>query len=133
MSMTRRGLLAGAAALVASTPQRRRSDSGCCSIPRCRGRLLLPAAEDRGYLKEAGLQVSFSSGGGAAVIVPQVRDGAYDAGYGDITALIEPHRARPRGTPAPLLSTRPSTARPSPSPWMRADRSVRPPISRAAG
>ncbi len=90
MSMTRRGLLAGAAALVAST----------AAAQAKRLRLLLNTslsgpvsffllAEDRGYLKEAGLQVSFSSGGGAAVIVPQVRDGAYDAGYGDITALID--------------------------------------------
>ncbi len=90
MSMTRRGLLAGAAALVAST----------AAAQAKRIRLLLNTslsgpvsffllAEDRGYLKEAGLQVSFSTGGGAAVIVPQVRDGTYDAGYGDITALID--------------------------------------------
>jgi NitT/TauT family transport system substrate-binding protein len=46
-------------------------------------------AEDRGYLKEAGLSVAFSSGGGAAVVVPQVRHGSYDAGYGDMSALIE--------------------------------------------
>ncbi len=76
MSMTRRGLLAGAAALVAST----------AAAQAKRIRLLLNTslsgpvsffllAEDRGYLKEAGLQVSFSTGGGAAVIVPQVRTG----------------------------------------------------------
>lgn len=46
-------------------------------------------AEDRGYLKQAGLSVAFSPGGGAAVVVPQVRHGAYDAGYGDVSALIE--------------------------------------------
>ena len=46
-------------------------------------------AEDRGYLKQEGLSVAFSSGGGAAVVVPQVRHGTYDAGYGDMTALIE--------------------------------------------
>lgn len=46
-------------------------------------------AEDRGYLREAGLRVALSPGGGAAVIVPQVRHGTYDAGYGDISALIE--------------------------------------------
>ena len=46
-------------------------------------------AEDRGYLRQEGLDVAFSQGGGAAVIVPQVKPGAFDAGYGDISALIE--------------------------------------------
>lgn len=46
-------------------------------------------AEDRGYLRDEGLSVSFSSGGGAAVVVPQVQHGVYDAGYGDVSALIE--------------------------------------------
>jgi NitT/TauT family transport system substrate-binding protein len=46
-------------------------------------------AEDRGYLREAGVEAVFSSGGGAAVVVPQVRSGGYDVGYGDISALIE--------------------------------------------
>ena len=46
-------------------------------------------ADDRGHLRDEGLSVAFSGGGGAAVIVPQVRHGSYDAGYGDISALIE--------------------------------------------
>lgn len=46
-------------------------------------------AEDRGYLAQEGLTVAFSQGGGAAVVVPQVRPGAYEAGYGDISAMIE--------------------------------------------
>ena len=46
-------------------------------------------AQDRGYLGDEGLDVVLSSGGGAAVIVPQVKHGTYDAGYGDISALIE--------------------------------------------
>ncbi|MGL4324387.1 MAG: ABC transporter substrate-binding protein [Beijerinckiaceae bacterium] len=46
-------------------------------------------AEDKGYLRAAGLSVNFSPGGGAAVVVPHVRHGTYDAGYGDISALIE--------------------------------------------
>ncbi|MGL4240715.1 MAG: ABC transporter substrate-binding protein [Beijerinckiaceae bacterium] len=53
-------------------------------------------AEDRGYLKESGLSVAFSAGGGAAVVVPQVRHGSYDAGYGDMTALIERIARGPR-------------------------------------
>ena len=46
-------------------------------------------AEDRGYLRQEGLETALSTGGGAAVVVPQVRPGAYEAGYGDISALIE--------------------------------------------
>lgn len=46
-------------------------------------------AEDRGYLMEEGLSVEFSPGGGAAVVVPQMQHGRFDAGYGDISALIE--------------------------------------------
>lgn len=46
-------------------------------------------AADKGYLGEAGLNVEFSPGDGAAAVVPKVRAPAYDAGYGDITALIQ--------------------------------------------
>lgn len=46
-------------------------------------------AQDRGYLRDEGLDIVLSSGGGAAAIVPQVQQGAYDAGYGDLSALIE--------------------------------------------
>ena len=46
-------------------------------------------AEDKGYLGEEGLHVSFAPGDGAAAIVPRVRAGDFDLGYGDITALIE--------------------------------------------
>ncbi len=46
-------------------------------------------AEDRGYVREAGLELVLAQGGGAAVVVPQVEPGRFDAGYGDISALIE--------------------------------------------
>lgn len=46
-------------------------------------------AEDRGYLRAQGLDIRLSGGPGAAAMVPMVRDGAYDIGYGDISALIE--------------------------------------------
>ena len=46
-------------------------------------------AEEFGYLREAGASLTFSPGGGAAVIVPQVVTGTFDLGYGDMTALIE--------------------------------------------
>lgn len=46
-------------------------------------------AEDRGYFREQGLDIRLSGGPGAPAMVPMVRDGAYDIGYGDISALIE--------------------------------------------
>ncbi|MFM6993397.1 MAG: ABC transporter substrate-binding protein [Rhodoferax sp.] len=46
-------------------------------------------AQDRGYLRREGLELQLSGGPGAAAMVPLVRDGAYDFGYGDISALIE--------------------------------------------
>lgn len=46
-------------------------------------------AEDRGFLRDAGIELALSQGGGAAVVVPQVELSRYDAGYGDMCALIE--------------------------------------------
>jgi NitT/TauT family transport system substrate-binding protein len=46
-------------------------------------------AQERGYLREEGLDVAFSAGPGAAAVVPMVRDGGFEVGYGDINALIE--------------------------------------------
>lgn len=46
-------------------------------------------AQDRGYLQQAQLDVQFSAGPGAAAMVPMVKEGSFDAGYGDISALIE--------------------------------------------
>ena len=46
-------------------------------------------AEDRGFLRHAGIEMALSQGGGAAVVVPQVGPARYDAGYGDMCALIE--------------------------------------------
>jgi NitT/TauT family transport system substrate-binding protein len=46
-------------------------------------------AQDRGYLRDEGLDVGFNAGPGAAAMVPMVREGAYEVGYGDINALIE--------------------------------------------
>lgn len=46
-------------------------------------------ADERGYLREHGLTFDFVEGAGAAGIVPQVKAPDFDAGYGDMTALIE--------------------------------------------
>jgi NitT/TauT family transport system substrate-binding protein len=46
-------------------------------------------AQERGHLRDEQIELQLSSGPGAAAMVPMVRDGAYDAGYGDLSALIE--------------------------------------------
>lgn len=46
-------------------------------------------ADDKGYFEQAGLDLEFAEGPGAAAMVPEVVHGKYDIGYGDVTALIE--------------------------------------------
>jgi len=46
-------------------------------------------ADDRGYLREEGIELEFTPGDTAANAVPKVASGAYDVGYGDMNALIE--------------------------------------------
>ena len=41
-------------------------------------------AQDRGYLKAAGLDAEFVAGDGAAAIVPRVGAEGFDFGYGDL-------------------------------------------------
>lgn len=63
-------------------------------------------AQERGHLREEQLDVQFSSGPGAAAMVPLVREGAYEAGYGDISALIERiARGAPNEGPVALFTT----------------------------
>jgi NitT/TauT family transport system substrate-binding protein len=46
-------------------------------------------AEDRGYFRDEGIEIAFDQGNGSGAAVPQVQNGAYDMGFGDINALIE--------------------------------------------
>jgi NitT/TauT family transport system substrate-binding protein len=59
-------------------------------------------AEDLGYLKEAGVEVVFDQGDGSGAAVGKVASGAYDAGFGDINALIQLVASRPAGGDTPL-------------------------------
>ncbi|QQP87568.1 ABC transporter substrate-binding protein [Skermanella sp. TT6] len=45
-------------------------------------------AEDKGYFKAEGLDVTIDQGEGSAASVTKVATGAYDAGFGDVNALI---------------------------------------------
>jgi NitT/TauT family transport system substrate-binding protein len=56
-------------------------------------------AQDRGYFKQEGLDVIFDQGNGCGAAVPQVANGAYDMGFGDINALIELAAKKPDEAP----------------------------------
>ena len=56
-------------------------------------------ADDRGYFKQEGIEVTFDQGNGSGAAVPQVANGAYDAGFGDINALIELAAKKPDEAP----------------------------------
>lgn len=45
-------------------------------------------ADDRGYFRDEGLKVAFTEGDTMANVVPRLTTGAYDAGYGDMNALL---------------------------------------------
>lgn len=63
-------------------------------------------AQDRGYFREEGLELRFTAGPGAAAMVPLVRDGAFEFGYGDISALIERiARSAPGTGPVAIFTT----------------------------
>ena len=46
-------------------------------------------AQDKGYFKAQGLDVQFDQGEGSGASIPKVAAGAYQAGFGDLNALIE--------------------------------------------
>src|SRR3954452_18245327 len=56
-------------------------------------------AQDRGYFKQEGLEVSFDQGNGSGAAVPLGADGTYDMGFGDINALIELAAKKPEEAP----------------------------------
>jgi NitT/TauT family transport system substrate-binding protein len=56
-------------------------------------------ADDKGYFKEEGLEVTLDQGNGSGAAVPLVANGTYDAGFGDINALIEMAAKRPEDAP----------------------------------
>lgn len=56
-------------------------------------------ADDEGWFRDAGLEVEFTPGDTMANAVPRLADGPYDAGYGDMNALIECAAAQPDAAP----------------------------------
>jgi NitT/TauT family transport system substrate-binding protein len=56
-------------------------------------------AQDRGYFKDNGLDVTMDQGNGSGAPIPLVANGTYDVGFGDINALIEFAAKRPQDAP----------------------------------
>ncbi len=56
-------------------------------------------ARDKGYFEAAGLDVAIDQGDGSAASVSHVMSGAYDAGFGDINAVIQNAAQRPGQQP----------------------------------
>src|SRR5947208_4448989 len=56
-------------------------------------------ADDRGYLKAEGLEVTMDQGNGSGAAVPLVANGTYDIGFGDVNALIELAARKPEDAP----------------------------------
>lgn len=56
-------------------------------------------AQEKGYFREAGLNVTIDQGDGSANTVTRIMGGAYDAGFGDMIAIIQQAAARPGEQP----------------------------------
>ncbi len=56
-------------------------------------------AQDKGYFKEEGLDVEIDQGEGSSASITKVAAGAYQAGFGDINALISMAATRPSDAP----------------------------------
>lgn len=60
-------------------------------------------AQDKGYFKEEGLDVELDQGEGSAASIPKVASGAYQAGFGDLNALIDLASKRPADAPVAVF------------------------------
>ncbi|WP_315831868.1 ABC transporter substrate-binding protein [Bradyrhizobium prioriisuperbiae] len=56
-------------------------------------------AREKGYLREEGIELVIDQGEGSAAVTSRVMSGAYDAGFGDINAIIEMAAKRPGEAP----------------------------------
>ncbi|UEM23085.1 ABC transporter substrate-binding protein [Skermanella mucosa] len=56
-------------------------------------------ARDKGYFRDEGLEVTIDQGEGSAATVTRIMSGAYDAGFGDINAVIQQAAQKPGEAP----------------------------------
>ncbi len=52
-------------------------------------------ARDKGYYKAEGLNVVIDQGEGSGATVTRIMGGAYDAGFGDVNAIIQNASQKP--------------------------------------
>ncbi len=56
-------------------------------------------AQEKGYFRDEGLDVTIDQGEGSAATVTRIMSGAYDAGFGDINAIIQQAAQKPAEAP----------------------------------
>jgi NitT/TauT family transport system substrate-binding protein len=56
-------------------------------------------AKDKGFFKDEGLNVTIDQGEGSGATVTRIMSGAYDAGFGDVNAIIQNASTRPQDAP----------------------------------
>lgn len=56
-------------------------------------------AKDKGYFAKEGLDVTIDQGEGSAAAITRVMTGSYDAGFGDINAIVQNAATRPADAP----------------------------------
>jgi len=56
-------------------------------------------AQEKGYFRDAGLSLTIDQGDGSANTITRIMSGAYDAGFGDMNAIIQQAAARPGEQP----------------------------------
>jgi NitT/TauT family transport system substrate-binding protein len=56
-------------------------------------------AKDKGFFKEEGLNVVIDQGEGSGATVTRIMSGAWDAGFGDVNAIIQNASTRPEESP----------------------------------
>src|SRR6266851_1687707 len=56
-------------------------------------------AQDKGYFKAEGVDIEFDQGEGSGAPVGKIASGAYNAGFGDINAIINLASTKPQDAP----------------------------------
>ncbi|WP_207461609.1 ABC transporter substrate-binding protein [Azospirillum sp. SYSU D00513] len=56
-------------------------------------------AKDKGFFQEEGLNVVIDQGEGSGATVTRIMSGAYDAGFGDVNAIIQNAASKPQDAP----------------------------------